>query len=68
MENGLEQWELAKKIRVHRNTVYEWENDRKGPSKKSIERLVRFFRISEVKLKKFKTGSRFSDKKNKPLF
>jgi len=30
LEKGLEQWELAKKLRVHRNSVYEWENDRKG--------------------------------------
>jgi len=46
LERGLEQGELARKLRVHRNTVYEWENDRKGPSGKSIWKLTKFFRIS----------------------
>ena len=45
-KKGLEQWELAKKLKVHRNTVYEWENDRNKPSGKSMERLARFFKIS----------------------
>jgi DNA-binding XRE family transcriptional regulator len=46
LKKGLEQRELARKLRVHKNTVYEWENDRKGPSIKSMERLVQFFRRS----------------------
>jgi len=56
LEKGLEQWELAKRLRVHRNTVYEWENDRKGPSRKSMERLGRFFKISAKTLEDFKMG------------
>jgi DNA-binding XRE family transcriptional regulator len=54
LEKGLEQWELAKKLRVHRNTIYEWENDRHRPSGKSMERLTKFFRISVKRLEDFK--------------
>jgi transcriptional regulator with XRE-family HTH domain len=43
LEKGLEQEELAKKLRVHRNTVYEWENDRRLPTRKNIRGLVKFF-------------------------
>jgi len=50
LEKGLEQWELARKLRVHRNTVYEWENGRKGPSRKSIEKLAKFFKMSVKRL------------------
>jgi len=46
LEKGLEQRELAKRLQVHRNTVYEWESDRNGPSRKGLERLARFFKIS----------------------
>jgi len=49
-ERGLEQRELARKLRVHRNTVYEWENDRKGPSRKNMERLARLFKIGRKTL------------------
>jgi len=51
---GLEQRELARKLRVHRNTVYEWENDRKGPSGESMEILTKFFKISAKTLEGFK--------------
>jgi transcriptional regulator with XRE-family HTH domain len=44
LEKGLEQKQLAKKIGVHKLSVYCWEKDRKRPSRKSMERLVRFFR------------------------
>jgi len=54
LEKGLEQWELAKKLRVHRNTVYEWENDRHGPSGKSIGKLAKFFKVSRKTSKGFK--------------
>jgi transcriptional regulator with XRE-family HTH domain len=54
LEKGLEQRELAKKLRVHRNTIYEWENDRNGPYRKSIERLAKFFKISAKTLESFR--------------
>jgi len=50
LEKGLEQWEVARKLRVHRNTVYEWENDRKGPSREGVEKLARFFAINRKAL------------------
>jgi hypothetical protein len=34
LEKGLKQKELAQKISVSATTVYNWENDRKGPSEK----------------------------------
>ena len=55
LEKGLEQRELARRLGVHRNTVYEWENDRKGPSRKSIEKLAKFFKIGSKILEDFKT-------------
>jgi len=55
LETGLEQKELAEKIRVHRNTVYEWENDRKGPSRERMEKLAKFFKIGSKILEDFKT-------------
>ena len=54
LEKGLEQRELARKLRVHRNTIYEWENDKSDPSGKSMERLAKFLKISRKKLKDFK--------------
>lgn len=53
LEKGLEQWELAKKLRVDKNTLYEWENERKGPSRKGTERLERFFKVSTKILEDF---------------
>jgi DNA-binding XRE family transcriptional regulator len=58
LEKGLEQKELAKRLRVHRNTVYEWENDRKGPSIKGMERLARFFEVRAKILEDFKRRKR----------
>lgn len=55
LEKGLKQKELAKKLRVHRNTVYEWENDRKGPSRESMKKLAKFFKIGSKILEDFKT-------------
>jgi len=49
LEKGLEQRELAGKIGVSGTSVYNWENDRKRPSRKSMERLVKFFKISRKK-------------------
>jgi len=54
LEKGLEQRELARKLRVHGNTVYEWENDRNKPSGRSMERLAKFFKISRKTLEDFK--------------
>jgi len=54
LQMGLEQWEVAKKLRVHRNSVYDWESDRHRPSGKSIERLAQFFRISIKKVGGFR--------------
>jgi transcriptional regulator with XRE-family HTH domain len=48
-----EQRELVKKLRVNKNSVYEWENDRKKPSKESMEKLAKFFRISKRMLEDF---------------
>ena len=45
---------MARKLRVHKNTVYEWEKDRKGPSRKSIEKLAKFFKISAKTLEGLK--------------
>jgi transcriptional regulator with XRE-family HTH domain len=50
LEKELEQRELIKKLRVNKNSVYEWENDRKKPSRESMERLAKFFRISREAL------------------
>jgi DNA-binding XRE family transcriptional regulator len=50
LERGLEQRQLARIVRVHRNTVYEWENDRKGPSKKKLKTLAQFFKVSRESL------------------
>ena len=47
LEKGLEQRELARKLRVHRNSVCEWENDKHRPSGETMERLTRFFKIVE---------------------
>ena len=54
LERGLEQGELARKLRVLRNTVYEWENDRHRPSGKNMERLAKFFKISAKTLEGLK--------------
>jgi len=54
LEKGLEQRKLARKLRLHRNTVYEWENDRHGPSGKSIGKSAKFFKISATTLEDLK--------------
>jgi DNA-binding XRE family transcriptional regulator len=54
LEKGLEQLELAKKLRVHRNSIYDWESDRHKPYGKSMERLARFFRIGIKRLEDYK--------------
>jgi len=54
LKKGLEQGELARKLRVHRNTIYEWENDRHRPCGKNMESLARFFRISIKRLEDFR--------------
>jgi ribosome-binding protein aMBF1 (putative translation factor) len=54
LEKGLEQRELVKKLRVNKSSVYEWENDRKKPSRQNVEKLARFFKISIKRLKDFK--------------
>lgn len=53
LEKGFELKQLAKRLRVHRNTVYEWENDRHKPSGEGMERLARFFEISRKALEDF---------------
>jgi transcriptional regulator with XRE-family HTH domain len=50
LEKRLEQRELARILRVNRNNVCEWENDRNNPSGESIERLVELFRMSRKRL------------------
>jgi DNA-binding transcriptional regulator YiaG len=57
IERGLEQRELARRLRVNKNSVCEWENDRKKPSRMSMRRLVKFFnirakRLEDLKMKK----------------
>ena len=47
---------MAKKLCAHGNTVYEWENERIGSSRKSMERLARFLEISKGILKDFEMG------------
>ena len=54
LERGLEQRELARKLRVNKNSVYEWENDRKNPSGESMEKIARFLNISEEILEDLK--------------
>jgi ribosome-binding protein aMBF1 (putative translation factor) len=54
LEKGWERKELAKKLRVHKNTVCEWENDRKRPSGKGMERLIRFFKVTRGIMDDFK--------------
>jgi len=58
LEKRLEQGQLAKKLRVHRDTVYEWENDRKNPSGKNMERLAKFLKIDAKILEDFKRRRR----------
>jgi len=55
LERGLEQRQLARKLRVHKNTVYEWEKDRKGPSRRSMEKLAKFLKISAKSPEEFET-------------
>jgi transcriptional regulator with XRE-family HTH domain len=57
-EKGLERKELAKKLRMHKNTIDDWENDRHKPSAKSVERFGKFFKINRKKLEDFKTDRR----------
>jgi DNA-binding transcriptional regulator YiaG len=54
LEKGLEQRELAKRLGVHRNTVYDWETDRHRPSPKNMGRLVQLLGISRKRLGVFK--------------
>jgi len=54
LEKRLELKQLAKRLRVQRNTVYDWENDRNVPSIKNMERLARFFRVSAKSLEDLK--------------
>jgi DNA-binding transcriptional regulator YiaG len=54
LEKGLEQWELARRLRVHRNSVYDWENDRHRPSGEAMERLARFYRMTRKALEHFR--------------
>jgi DNA-binding XRE family transcriptional regulator len=54
LEKGLEQWKLPKKLRVHRNTFYEWEKDCKGPSRRSMERLVKLLKMGRETPEDFK--------------
>jgi DNA-binding XRE family transcriptional regulator len=54
LKKGLEQWELARKLRVNRNSVCEWEKDRKRPSRESMEKLAKFFRIGRKTLEDLK--------------
>lgn len=58
LEKGLEQRELARKLRVNRNSVCEWKKDSKRPSRKSMERLVRFFEISREVWEDFENRSK----------
>lgn len=60
LERGLEQKQLAKKLRVSKGSVYNWENNRRVPSTVSMERLVKFFRISRKTLEDFKMEGRKS--------
>jgi DNA-binding transcriptional regulator YiaG len=55
LEKGLEQWELARKLHVHRNTVCEWENERKRPSEKKLKTLARFFKVSRESLRSLRS-------------
>lgn len=50
----MEQRELARKIDVSEVSVYNWENDRRRLSGKSIETLAKFFRISRKTLEDLK--------------
>jgi hypothetical protein len=43
---------------VNKNSVCEWEKDRKRPSRKSMERLAWFFKISRETWADFKTDRR----------
>jgi len=54
LEKGLEQRELARKLRVNKNSVCEWEKNRKKPSRESMEKLAKFFRISIKRLEDLK--------------
>jgi len=50
LEKGLEQRELAKRLRVHPNTIYDWENDRKRPSERKLKTVAQFFKVSRESL------------------
>lgn len=47
IKNGVSQEQLAEAVNVSRQTVSSWERGEKFPSKKNIERLAIFFKISE---------------------
>jgi ribosome-binding protein aMBF1 (putative translation factor) len=54
LQRGLEQRELAKRLRVDKNSVCECERDRKGPSRRSMHKLAKFFKISVKTLESFR--------------
>lgn len=45
-EKGVTQAELAKYLNVSQNAVYNWENEKREPNIKSIERLAKYFNVS----------------------
>jgi ribosome-binding protein aMBF1 (putative translation factor) len=49
---------LAKELRVNKNTLYEWENEGQGPSRKGTEKLERFFNVSTKILEDFERRQR----------
>jgi len=61
LEKGLEQRELGQRICVSEVSVYNWENERKVPSKKSMERLAEFFKIRRKTLEDFKMERKVSE-------
>jgi len=54
LQKGLEQRDLVQKLLVNKNCVYEWEKDRKKPSRESMAKLAKFFRISRKRLEDLK--------------
>ena len=45
-QDGISQKELSKILNVHRNSIYNWENNRSEPDYSQLKALAEFFSVS----------------------
>ncbi len=45
-EDGLSQEELARKIKVHKNSIYNWENNNSIPAYEKLKEIADYFTVS----------------------